>query len=315
MFSKKSEDALNKVPWLISASTMDVDEALKVVDPNNRRQWIYMAILCAHALPGAMVLLVMEFAAHIPPFECHREGVNGTEILIDACFNDTTIQCGTIQFGHSYTSVVSEWSLVCDRASEAHALQSFFMAGMAAASLPVGPLADGFGRRNLVLLGSGLQAVLTAALGLSPNYGTFAALRFLTGLLQAAGLANWTWVSEMVRTPLRSRAGLIGSVLFSAGITFLALSAFLITSWRWLLVFTGAVASLSVVLTGAVVPPSARWLLQRGRTQEARQVLLGLARANGLPPPSDLSLPAPRQETNGTSDTCCSMFSRSRAAL
>ena len=66
---------------------------------------------------------------------------------------------------------------MCDRASEAHALQSLFMAGMTVASLPIGPLADRFGRRRLVLLVFGLQALLMAALALAPNYATFAALR------------------------------------------------------------------------------------------------------------------------------------------
>lgn len=70
-----------------------------------------------------------------------------------------------------------QWSLVCDRVSEAHALQSLFMAGMTVASLAIGPLADSFGRRLLVLLTFGLQAVLMLALALAPNYGTFAILR------------------------------------------------------------------------------------------------------------------------------------------
>ena len=70
-----------------------------------------------------------------------------------------------------------QWSLVCERASEAHVLQSLFMAGMTMASLPVGPLADRFGRRRIVLLAFGTQAVLMGALALAPNYGTFAVLR------------------------------------------------------------------------------------------------------------------------------------------
>ena len=40
---------------------MDVDEALGVVDPKKRLQWIYAVALSAQALPGAMVILAMEF--------------------------------------------------------------------------------------------------------------------------------------------------------------------------------------------------------------------------------------------------------------
>lgn len=294
---------------------MDVDEALRVVDPRSRRQWIIMLAVSAQAVPGAMVILAMEFAGHTPKFECHRQGANGTEILVDACYNGTTAHCDEILFRGAYTSVVTEWSLVCDRASEAHALQSLFMAGMTLASLPIGPLADTFGRRRLVLLTFGLQAVLMVGLALAPNFGTFAVLRFLTGFLQAGGFPNFTLATELVGPQLRSRVGLCGSVCFSSGILFLALSAYIITDWRWLLGFAALVAALSVLLIGVIAPPSARWLLQRGRTQEAQRVLLGLARSNGLPPPSDFSLLAAKQEKGQTSDNCCSLFRRGRAAL
>ncbi|XP_043198701.1 solute carrier family 22 member 15-like [Amphibalanus amphitrite] len=294
---------------------MDVDEALKLVDPKRRLQWIYAVAISAQALPGALIVLVMEFVGHTPKFECHQEGANGTQVLVDACFNGTTEHCDRIVFRHPYTSVVTEWSLVCERASEAHALQSLFMAGMTMASLPIGPLADRFGRRRLVLLTFGLQALLMGALALSPNYGTFAALRFLTGSLQAGGFPNFTLTTELVGPQLRSKVGLFGSVFFSAGILCLSLAAYLITSWRWLLVFSAVVAALSVLVIGVVAPQSARWLLQKGRTRQAEEVLLGMARSNGLTPPSDFSLVASKQEGGSTSDHCCSLFTRGRAAL
>ena len=47
-------------------------------------------------------------SAYTPKFECHREGENGTEMLVDACFNGTTAHCDKIIFRHPYTSVVTE---------------------------------------------------------------------------------------------------------------------------------------------------------------------------------------------------------------
>ena len=40
---------------------MDVDEALKVVDPKNRLQWIYAVAISAQALAGGLIILIMEF--------------------------------------------------------------------------------------------------------------------------------------------------------------------------------------------------------------------------------------------------------------
>ena len=65
----------------------------------------------------------------------------------------------------------------------------------------------------------------------------------------------------------------------------------------------------------SVAPPSARWLLQKGRTREAEEVLLGMARSNGLSPIPDINLVAAKQEAGQTSDHCCSLFTRCRAAL
>ena len=48
-----------------SAGAMDIDEALRVVDPKNRLQWIYLVVVSAQAVPGAMVLLAMEFVGKI----------------------------------------------------------------------------------------------------------------------------------------------------------------------------------------------------------------------------------------------------------
>ena len=48
---------------------MDVDEALKAVDPKNRRQWMFVVALSAQALPGALVILAMEFAGKMSSLE------------------------------------------------------------------------------------------------------------------------------------------------------------------------------------------------------------------------------------------------------
>ena len=51
------------------------------------------------------------FPAHTPKFECYRDEANGTEILVDACYNDTTADCDSLYFRHPYTSVVTEASI------------------------------------------------------------------------------------------------------------------------------------------------------------------------------------------------------------
>ncbi|XP_037072002.1 solute carrier family 22 member 15-like [Pollicipes pollicipes] len=225
---------------------MDMDDALRVLDSGGRQQWKHLLATTAQSLPGIVVVLLMEFIGYTPNFECHRQGPNGTDILVNACFNDTTAFCDDIVFRSEYTSVATEWSLVCERTTDVHLLQSLFMAGMTIGAPLVSPLADMFGRRRVVLLTFGLQALLVAALVVVPNYATFAVLRFLAGVLHMGGMSCFTLSSELVGPQYRSRVGLFSSIFSSIGIQVLALGAYVTTTWRLLVIASAAMAGLSV---------------------------------------------------------------------
>ncbi|XP_037073382.1 solute carrier family 22 member 15-like [Pollicipes pollicipes] len=210
---------------------------------------------------------------------------------------------------------VLPWSLVCERTKNVYLLQSLFMVGMMVGAPLISPLADMFGRRRVVLVTFGLQALLVAALVVVPNYATFAVLRFLSGFLGVGGLPCFTLCSELVRPQYRCRGGLLGSIFYSTGIQMLALSAYVIPQWRLLVLTSAALGSTSVLVLWLFVPASPRWLLLKGRTQEAQNIMLGVARANGVTPPVSFTLVATRKETTSSPDNCCSLFRHWRAAL
>ena len=73
---------------------MELDEAIAAVDPRSRQQNKYILVINSHALPGTLIVLCMVFIGYAPPtFECHRDGVNGTESLNSTCFNGTAASC------------------------------------------------------------------------------------------------------------------------------------------------------------------------------------------------------------------------------
>lgn len=63
-----------------------------------------------------------------------------------------------------------------------------FMIGLAVGQLVIGPLSDRFGRRPLLLGGTLICAVSSAACALAPSIGTLTAARFVTGFCGAAGI-------------------------------------------------------------------------------------------------------------------------------
>ncbi|WP_328890993.1 MFS transporter [Streptomyces sp. NBC_00316] len=105
-------------------------------------------------------------------------------------------------------------------------------------------------------------------------------LRLIIGL--AVG-ADYPIASSLLAefTPARSRGAMIGLTgpAWSVGAMAAFLVGYMVTSisgdhhlWRWLL-FSGAVAGLLVVLMRRGIPESPRWLLSKGRTEQARQVM------------------------------------------
>ncbi|MGV0742845.1 multidrug effflux MFS transporter [Mycolicibacterium sp. XJ870] len=63
-----------------------------------------------------------------------------------------------------------------------------FMVGLAIGQLVIGPLSDQFGRRPLLIGGTALCVVASAACALAPSIALLGAARFLQGLTGAAGL-------------------------------------------------------------------------------------------------------------------------------
>ncbi|CAA9996793.1 unnamed protein product, partial [Nesidiocoris tenuis] len=75
------------------------------------------------------------------------------------------------------------------------------------------------------------------------------------------------------------------NIAYSLGLMALAVIAYLVRDWRQLALAT-SVPFLTFFLYWWVLPESPRWLLARGRFDEAEKILKTMARVNGrsLPP-------------------------------
>uniref|UniRef100_A0A8C5NNZ4 Solute carrier family 22 member 7 n=1 Tax=Junco hyemalis TaxID=40217 RepID=A0A8C5NNZ4_JUNHY len=89
-------------------------------------------------------------------------------------------------------------------------------------------------------------------------------------------LAGMEWVDVQHRT----FTGILISIFWSVGNMLLALSAYLVREWHWLLVAVTAPCLLSIVCLWWV-PESARWLIAKGKVKQAHRHLLRCARMNG----------------------------------
>uniref|UniRef100_A0A8B9EYW9 Solute carrier family 22 member 7 n=1 Tax=Amazona collaria TaxID=241587 RepID=A0A8B9EYW9_9PSIT len=89
-------------------------------------------------------------------------------------------------------------------------------------------------------------------------------------------LAGMEWVDIQHRT----FSGILTSIFWSIGNMLLAMVAYLVREWHWLLVAVTGPCLLSIVCLWWV-PESARWLIANGQVKQAHRNLLRCARMNG----------------------------------
>ncbi|POX37444.1 MFS transporter [Streptomyces sp. Ru73] len=150
--------------------------------------------------------------------------------------------------------------------------------GVFAGSIVIGWAADRMGRQRLYMLDFLLIAVASVLQFFVSSPEQLFVLRLLIGFGIGADYAlGPTLVAEFV--PRRYRGGLLASLtcLWTVGyIAAFFFGTYLIglggDSWRWLLL-SSAVPAVVVLLLRLGTPESPRWLLSKGRTDEARQVV------------------------------------------
>ncbi|TKY73402.1 Organic cation/carnitine transporter 3 [Spatholobus suberectus] len=173
----------------------------------------------------------------------------------------------------AHASTVSEWGLECASSAVAGLPASMFFAGCLVGGSVLATLADSsLGRKNMLLFSCLLMALASLLATLSPNVWIYSALKFLSGFCRATiGTSALVLASELVGKRCRGQISVIGFFCFTIG--FLSLPAMAYgnrsSSWRNLYLWTSIATIFYCILVKLFVSESPRWLLVRGRTEEA----------------------------------------------
>uniref|UniRef100_V9KP80 Solute carrier family 22 member 7 n=1 Tax=Callorhinchus milii TaxID=7868 RepID=V9KP80_CALMI len=178
------------------------------------------------------------------------------------------------------STIVTEWDLVCEWRSLNQASSALFYVGVMFGSIIFGYLSDKFGRLPMLVVSLVSSSVLGMVTAFSTSFLMFAVMRSLCGVaLTGIAIISITLCVEWIDLQHRTFAGIISSLAWSTGNILLALIAFSIRDWRWLLFSISAPCILFSALCWWI-PESARWLLANGKTRLAQTYLTRCARMN-----------------------------------
>uniref|UniRef100_A0A8C7N6C7 Solute carrier family 22 member 13a n=1 Tax=Oncorhynchus kisutch TaxID=8019 RepID=A0A8C7N6C7_ONCKI len=188
------------------------------------------------------------------------------DIIREHGLNQTTdCQNGWVYNNIVYeATIVTDFDLVCGKANVVGLAQTVFMAGILLGSLLFGPFAESFGRQRATQIPMVIMLIFTVTTGLSPNFYLYMASQQST---------EWVAVTK------RSYASCLSPTFSGVGQCILAGMIFFIRDWR-LAQFVMAVPIAVVAVYIWFIPESARWLLDQGKKEEAKKLILRVAAIN-----------------------------------
>ncbi|XP_011314351.1 synaptic vesicle glycoprotein 2B [Fopius arisanus] len=173
-------------------------------------------------------------------------------------------------------------------------LSSIIFIGMMAGAYAWGSVADALGRRKVLIVISFMNALCIVASSFSQSYELFMFFRFLNGAaLGGSGPVIWSYFAEF--QPKSKRGSMLSFMaafwtlgnLFVAGLAWLIIphnigitnESFTFNSWR---IFLLICAAPSFIVAGLLLllPESPKYLLSRGRYEEALDIFRGIYATN-----------------------------------
>ncbi len=139
-----------------------------------------------------------------------------------------------------------------------------------------GVVADSLGRRRTLSMTSLVFTAGAVISALTPNLPTLLGSRLLLGFaIGTASLSVPAYIAEIAPPEKRGRLVSINQIMISSGILSSYVSGYLLAdaaAWRWMLGLAG-LPSLLMFAGLLRLPESPRWLISRGRMNDARAVL------------------------------------------
>ncbi|XP_060065283.1 solute carrier family 22 member 21-like [Ylistrum balloti] len=246
-------------------------------------------------------MLVMTFAGAIPSWQCEN-GVNdytshnnlstlnpahsNGSASFQQCYpsgNSTSDGCTDFKFAGDMNTIVSEWSLICDKDWVASTITTIQMIGLLVSGLTAGHIADGIGRKPTYFMSLLMLVICNVIAGFSTSWKMFAVMRFLLGFGSGCYLTVfYNFMMEFI--PSKHRPIVVAFPSWAVWACALGFLSSWLRDWSHIH-FATAVMTAPWIFFWWVTPESFRYLVSHNKINEAKDVVRMMARINGRPVP------------------------------
>jgi len=149
-------------------------------------------------------------------------------------------------------------------------------------------MSDKLGRKPTFFASLVLQVIFGVLAAVSPEYFSYTISRMIVGATTSGVfLVAYVIALEMVGSSYRLFAGVAMQMFFSVGFMLTAGFAYFIHDWRWLQIAL-TLPGLLFICYYWIIPESARWLLLKGRQEEAFVIIKKAAKENRVQIPNQI---------------------------
>lgn len=213
------------------------------------------------------------------PFQLRLMGIFGLVWAADAM--------QVLAVGFTAASIAGTFGLTVPQALQTGTL---FFLGMLIGAVLFGRLADKIGRRHVLILTVGCDAIFGTLSIFAPDFTSLLALRFLTGIAVGGTLpVDYAMMAEFLPAKSRGRWLVALEGFWAIGTLIVALAAWAANAagvqdaWRYIFAVTALPALLGLTLR-FLVPESPLYLLRTGRAAEAQEVVNQILTRHGKAP-------------------------------
>ncbi|CAI9731808.1 organic cation transporter protein-like [Octopus vulgaris] len=279
------------------------------------QRWLYGYVLTL-CIVSAMQLMNLPFLSASVPFLCYPPNFNASLIPAnlteneylqmlqpdggDQCSvynnsftgtyyatppsNSSKLQCsyGRKFLTDAFSTIESEFDLVCERKWLKSTSQSVFFSGFLVGSIIHGILSDRFGRRPIILLASVCLVICGVNKIFMPSFSIFLILHWIQGFgYIGIMLIVYALALELMSPKQREHLNFCYATVYSIAAIFVTGFAYAISDWRYL-ELTVCLLPITNFFIWVHLPESPRWLIERKRFVEAEALFRKIMKKNKI---------------------------------